>query len=61
MPKEAVANNWISSSIIEINSDEEYNQLMGMMQEYDDGHQNDVNVQKFLGRLEREMTKYAQI
>lgn len=34
---------------------------MGMMQEYDDGHQQEVNVQKFLGRIEREMYKYAQI
>ena len=61
MPKGQLADNWINNQVIDVQSEEDYNQLMGMMQEYDDGHQNDVNVQKFMGRIEREMTKYAQI
>jgi len=34
---------------------------MGMLQDYDDGSAEQVNVEKFLGRIDREINKYALI
>ena len=34
---------------------------MGMLQDYDDGSADQVNIEKFLGRIDREINKYALI
>ena len=52
--------NWYGQ-VCQYKSDEEANDLQGLMQEYADGNQNAVNAEKFIGRIEREMTKFAMI
>lgn len=61
MKKEAVIQNWTNKELGVIENQEQWNQFVGMMQEYDDGSQDQVNVEKFIGRIEREMNKYAMI
>ena len=36
-------------------------QFLGLMRDYDDGNAKVVNIEKFIGRIEREMNKYKLI
>ena len=61
MRKNELASNYFNN-IIGIHADDvgefEWQEMQGMMQEYDNGDRDTVDTEKFLGRIEREMNKF---
>ena len=54
-------NNWFSNGLTACNGDNDLNQFRALMQEHSEGQANMVNSDKFLGKIEREMTKFNMI
>lgn len=47
--------------VLELKTMEDENNFFGMLQDHDDGMAEQVNIDRFLGRIEREINKYVQI
>lgn len=53
--------NWANGQITVIDTDQKVNELRALMQEHSEGQAQMVNSEKFIGKIEREMTKFAMI